>query len=394
MAIRFLCPFGHRLMVPEHRTGRRGRCPICGQMVIVPVRNPEPSQREKRAWDAGGAQEPTVDPNVLATLGFSDDEGPQNIGAAVGSQFTVEEVPAHPTPLDLALTPGSQPQASPTPRPNASVPPATAVSTRVFAEGPDPEPVQTRAIPKVKAPAPPMEPGVVFEGLDELLGTVATTQASPGPGPAKGRPTKVIVIPPPPRAIGGTPLESSSVVVSTVPTVQAPPSIVAPARLIAAAPAAPLPARPARVDRHWIHTVYWLAFSLAAVTLFSAAPAMRNLNLLSAPSWASVMLLVATLQFAYIIWMVLVPDWSTVWVGMIVFAVVAAMYAVMALAAMLTAAGSPLPLDLAGSRATVAGWSAAATLMNGLMVYVCGRVSAAWRERGTRDHVRAAGTNG
>ena len=78
-------------MVPEHRAGRRGRCPICGQMVIVPVRNPEPSPREKRAWDAGGTQEPMVDPGVLATLGFSDSEGSQNITPGIGSQFIVEE---------------------------------------------------------------------------------------------------------------------------------------------------------------------------------------------------------------------------------------------------------------------------------------------------------------
>jgi len=168
--------------------------------------------------------------------------------------------------------------------------------------------------------------------------------------------------------------------VSSAPSGQIPVAVAAPqqpSRTAALSPPAP---RPRRVDRHWIHTAYWLASALAAVTLFSAAPAMQHLNLLTAPTWARVMLLVATLQFAYIIWMVLVPDWSTVWVGMIVFAVVATMYAMMLLTALV--ASGPLPLGLPSRGAAVGGWSAVAMLMNGLMVYVCTRVGSTWRKRG------------
>jgi len=349
MAIRFLCPFGHRLMTPEQRAGKRGCCPICGQMVIVPVRNPGPSQRETQDWDAARAQGPTVDPGVLATLGFSDE--------------------------DVSST--AQPPASPSSQSIATSPPATSASTRVFAAGPDPEPVQARPMPKPPVPVPAVEADVAFEGLDELLGTVATAQSGPLPGQRQGAVS--IVVSPPPRATGASQTASASEVVSPASTLLVAASSAASARLNPSIPVASPAPRPMRLDRHWIQTVYWLAFALAAVTLFSAAPAMRHLNLLAAPTWARVMLLVATLQFAYIIWMVLVPDWSTVWIGMIVFAVVAAMYGMMVLAAWLTAAGNPLPFELAGSRATVAGWSAAVTLMNGLMIYVCGRISAAWR---------------
>lgn len=48
MAIHFYCPLGHRLVVPDERSGKKGRCPICNQLVIAPVPNPQPSGRPKQ----------------------------------------------------------------------------------------------------------------------------------------------------------------------------------------------------------------------------------------------------------------------------------------------------------------------------------------------------------
>lgn len=48
MAIRFFCPLGHRLVVPDDRAGKKGRCPICHQKVYIPVADPTPSGRPKR----------------------------------------------------------------------------------------------------------------------------------------------------------------------------------------------------------------------------------------------------------------------------------------------------------------------------------------------------------
>jgi hypothetical protein len=47
MAINFYCPLGHRLVVPDDRAGKKGRCPLCHQKVIAPVPNPQPSGRAK-----------------------------------------------------------------------------------------------------------------------------------------------------------------------------------------------------------------------------------------------------------------------------------------------------------------------------------------------------------
>jgi hypothetical protein len=49
MAIHFYCPLGHRLVVPDDRADKKGRCPVCQQKVIAPVPDPRPSGKAKRA---------------------------------------------------------------------------------------------------------------------------------------------------------------------------------------------------------------------------------------------------------------------------------------------------------------------------------------------------------
>jgi hypothetical protein len=49
MAIRFLCPKGHRLSSPDDRVGRNGKCPHCGTMFQVP----DPSQSARSAVAEG-----------------------------------------------------------------------------------------------------------------------------------------------------------------------------------------------------------------------------------------------------------------------------------------------------------------------------------------------------
>jgi hypothetical protein len=49
MPIHFYCPLGHRLVVPDDRADKKGRCPVCQQKVIAPVPDPSPSGKSKRA---------------------------------------------------------------------------------------------------------------------------------------------------------------------------------------------------------------------------------------------------------------------------------------------------------------------------------------------------------
>src|ERR1700722_16465157 len=66
MSIRFYCPLGHRLQVPDARAGKKGRCPLCQQKVIVPVSDPRPSGRPK----LGEGKEIILDEILAAELGI------------------------------------------------------------------------------------------------------------------------------------------------------------------------------------------------------------------------------------------------------------------------------------------------------------------------------------
>jgi hypothetical protein len=93
MALHFLCPFGHKLMVPDHRAGKKGRCPVCYQRVIVPVPNPEPSGKSKKDSDA---------PDDLLQAATGPQQAPQGgLGFfnAAGQQMPMQQIqPMVPTP--------------------------------------------------------------------------------------------------------------------------------------------------------------------------------------------------------------------------------------------------------------------------------------------------------
>jgi len=75
MTIHFYCPLGHRLAVPDERAGKKGRCPMCHQLVIAPVANPMPSGRDK-APSPLKSREPGVDPEdaFLEEMGLTPDD--------------------------------------------------------------------------------------------------------------------------------------------------------------------------------------------------------------------------------------------------------------------------------------------------------------------------------
>ena len=134
-----------------------------------------------------------------------------------------------------------------------------------------------------------------------------------------------------------------------------------------------------RPDRGRIQTVRWLAAILGLVVAFSAAPALSHLNLETAPGWARLVLLVAALQAVYVVWMLLTPDFSSVWVVMLVFALVAAGYGAATAVAIATPLDEPMPFGMSEVRASAARWCGAVLLANALATFLCGRTSAKWR---------------
>ena len=95
--------------------------------------------------------------------------------------------------------------------------------------------------------------------------------------------------------------------------------------------------------------------------------------------WATAALLLAVVQGFYIVWMLAAPDWSSVWVLMVVFAVSAAGYA----AATPVAAFAPperlAALGMPSETRFAAGWCPCVMLTLLLGTYLCGRLATRWR---------------
>jgi len=142
-----------------------------------------------------------------------------------------------------------------------------------------------------------------------------------------------------------------------------------------------LPGDAYQPDRGKVQTTRWLAFLLALAVLFSMGPvvALGKLDLQSAPGWARLVVLLAALEAVYVVWMVAAPDWSSVWVVMLVFAFAASGYGMATAVAIVTPPDRPMPLGMDEVRQTASTWCLAVLLVNSLATYLRGRTSTRWR---------------
>jgi hypothetical protein len=293
MTIRFLCPLGHKLAVPDELAGKKGRCPECNQRVYIP--RPD-------SWSNQQAEDEAA---------FTDDDVAEDEAAADG-QVALEGdgVPAG------EIAPWAAPVAD-------------------AAEGAGSAPPPLAGLPASDIP----------------LAGVPQPEATGAPPPAQP--------------------------------------------LIDPAGAEPEGYEP---DAGKVQTVYMLAIALGAFTAFAAAPALQHINLLDAPWWARIVLILSAVQLIYIAWMVSLPDWSTVWIGMAVFALVSAVYGVGCAIVVATPELDAINfLDLDGPesdplfRKKVAAWCAVMLLLGTVLTYACGRFAGKWRKQ--YELVKAARTH-
>jgi hypothetical protein len=358
MSIQFLCPYGHRLIVPDHRAGKRGRCPKCRQRVIVPVPDPVPSGREKREWNAAAKDRIELDespPAAVQTAPPAAGAAPATFAAepaASDSEPMVNEI-VLPESLDIAEEPPHVAQgeipappitAHPAAPPAPPSPPAATRSAAAMPQIPPPPPPRT---PRPSTPAPPeapLETPPVAPPATSVAPLSVEEPAEPMTAAASSAPDHGGLSPPTSRWI--CPADEESV------------------------------QRAYRANPQQLEITYWLAVVLLFVIVFAAAPSLTYLQLDRAPPWAQIMLLIAGVQVAYTVWLIILPDWSSVWVGMWVFGVSAALYAGgMGLFAM----SDQAPLGVSGSTASATAWCGAITLVLGLLSYACGQVCVNWR---------------
>lgn len=328
MAIRFFCPFGHRLKVPEERAGKKGRCPVCRQRFIVPEFALPAKKGSKGPWAGSGES------SVAITL-------PSQQSAPLAA------------PLIVAAE--ALPMAKPDERLEAIVSPSPTLPAEANPSLPVPSPM----VPAVSSPA--LEPPVADARTVAAVAAKAPVAAVPPP------------LPPSMAAI------ASNGALTQTPTSQSS----APRRRIAWAAWAHGAERESfdivRATPRQLEMVYWLACLLPFAAVFCAAPAVPYIQFAGAPPWAQGLLGIACLELIYAAWLATVPDYSAVRVGMYLLAGITAVELLAALTlpflpdALLSSAG------LAGARATAAAWCGLAVVISGLSSAACRWLQQRWR---------------
>ncbi|MCA9122040.1 MAG: hypothetical protein H6822_12200 [Planctomycetaceae bacterium] len=143
-------------------------------------------------------------------------------------------------------------------------------------------------------------------------------------------------------------------------------------------------------DRDKVATVRWLAVTLAIAGLVGMVPAIIDVteHWLSPTSggvsrWACVLMLVALIQSAYALYLIQLPDWSSVWVVTFFTLAIAGSYAAMfGLTLLSTDQGEFVQLlgladRLRGGKATL--WCLIMLSLMSLISYFSGRVGVRWR---------------
>ncbi len=136
--------------------------------------------------------------------------------------------------------------------------------------------------------------------------------------------------------------------------------------------------------------VYQFGIGLILAALFGAIPAVmdvvEHLRTVDSPGvsrWAYALLLLSGIQLAYAVYLIQLPDWSTVRVVSMVTLVLATVYAILLAVTTLATQDHQIIqfLELAdkfGKKAT--GWSVILLGISSLLAYLSGRISLRWRQ--------------
>ncbi len=135
-----------------------------------------------------------------------------------------------------------------------------------------------------------------------------------------------------------------------------------------------------RINGDQRQQAYRIALVLALICFLAAAPAYWHLRLSTAPDWAKILLLGSLWQLAFVGWMATIPDRSSSWVLMLVFAIAATSYAAVASITLLTPDDFDLPLGLTEARWPAFWWSSLMAVLSAAAAFYCGHTAQRWRK--------------
>lgn len=380
MPFKTKCPICQNpLQVPSRKAGTKVNCPICGKAFQAPALDQPVA--EKHSTAVKPPRPPEAAPKKSTAIPFPPKKEPAAERAATPSQ---PASPQKPPPLPKKSSrPESRPSDHP---PSAESPAAETPSAETLSESQPPKvanekPASTTA--PAKSPEPPEKLPAAREKPTarqekppaEKTPTTAARAASAGPvsPPDRVDPPDRPSEPPskPPEPTGGMPKPSQ-------------------------------PTFGVEHDRHRKATVYQFGLGLMAVAVFGILPAVfdivdhfRSVQSAGISPWAFVLLLAGLLQAAYAVYVMQVPDWSTLWIASIFTLVLATAYAMFLAIALLASTDSQiiqflgLTDKLHGNKAT--GWCFIMASLSSLICYLGGRVSVRWHQADQRFTGAAAG---
>lgn len=412
MPVRVQCSAGHLMMVPDHRAGTVLRCANCGIDVHVPA--------------AGGIAGKEVARPRITTPVIARNEVKPSAGTAAKQS---PRVAGHSASANSGI--GLPALSKPTTKPRVKPPPAAETSpadavkkpdeTAIVARKPAPELKPTEVTPTVETPATIPTPA---EKVAEIEFTTPVTAPQPLVSKAAPAidPSTVETVELPPKKVFKPVEEKPSVpapavaqesrktltgtIIETASERPRKPAELFEIKDEPEPPPAPAndadhepePAPPpltilrgVRATVSQRHTAWQLAAALAATALLSIGPALweitdflRSDSALEVAKWAFVLLMFGVVQFASIVLLVQVPDWSSVWIVTLQSLGFAAIYAAVLGLTVITNGDSSLigtlQLDQQYSSNKAPAWCVCLAATYACIAFFAGRISAKWRK--------------
>lgn len=303
------------MTVPDTRAGTRGSCPRCKQAVQVPLSDELPAKL-RGASDEGWEEVQFEDkPTAGVAVPVDDDDAP------------MAELAEPLSPADFAA------------EKSASKP--EDVKAAKFAE--------------------PLSPGdFAFEHKKPVAKDEPLSPADFAVRKSASKKSKPQAEPPPAAAAKTKPVAE--------PEVEVPLTI----------EDEPQDGRDFRLDQSSLRKVYLLAIVEALATVFVAFPVIEHLGIIGAPPWAWVVIGLVTLQAVYVLWVVSLPDWSTVWFGVLVFGLTSMVHLVGFVLSFFLANKNLLGITT-GNWITPL-WCGTVVIITAAMAFGCLFISRPWRE--------------
>lgn len=422
MPLKVACSCGRVLVVPDQRAGTVVRCPKCQEPVQIPGAAPV---AKSRSLDGPTGSLRSVGPQASDAFFAAIDEV-ADAGGLTGLRTTPEHEAIPVAPPRVAAKLGVE-RGWPAPNQVAALPPVSTPASPILSDASPPLPTPAPAVrivpdvPVVPAPqAPqfkhiPVPPPVQATRSEESIADESPPILVMAPVPAPAAPpppAELLAASPPPPTLSKAVPEPPPVVVPAEP-------MVAPVQKMVPPPptAAPVEARqphetialrhsperatgkpdptgtrfrsrPTGNSQRW--AVWWLSGTLAMVALLGMVPGVldvidhfRSDTSPGIAPWAQVLCWLGAVQLVYCLYLVQLPDFSSVRVVAIVSVLIAAGYAMVLGLALLAKEQSQLLQSLQltdqlrGGRATA--WCFLMLCILSLWAYYAGRLGLQWR---------------